>query len=254
MSTEESSLGKIMQKSFKIAATLLASGVLSSGAVLADTLEEANSKLSGYGYPPMLYIPSGLSPLVSEFGRGSIREEMRNPILVQFAYPSYWVVQKTSVNVNGEAGTISANDYLKGDSAFLYVMPATEKLSEANSKAQLTKFITRALSQKGDLTQDLKVYSVRPGSRGVDGQQYYIVDFAYQLNTEAGFLVSRRAVASVTDAGQGFLQGLVAVTTDRRWGRAGSSGGLESTLRNVADSFRVYRLNSGIFSANPAQN
>lgn len=128
-------------------------------------------------------------------------------------------------------------------------MPSSEPLTEANSKEQLTRFVTRSLSQKGDLTQDMKIYSVRPGSRGVDGQQYYIVDFAYQLNTEAGFLVSRRAVASVTDAGKGFLQGLVAVTTDRRWGRAGSSGGLENTLRSVADSFRVYRLNSGIFSA-----
>lgn len=109
MSNKQDSIGKFVQKGFKIAATLLASGLLSSGAVLADTLEEANSKLSGYGFPPILYVPSGLSPLVSEFGRGSIREEMRNPILVQFAYPSFWVVQKTSVNVNGEAGTISAN-------------------------------------------------------------------------------------------------------------------------------------------------
>ena len=48
---------------------------------------------------------------------------MTNPIVVQFCHPSLWVEAKTSVNNNGEAGTISANDYIKGDSAFLFVKP-----------------------------------------------------------------------------------------------------------------------------------
>jgi len=67
----------------------------------------------------------------------------------------------------------------------------------------------------------------------------------YQLNTEAGFLIGRQAVLSLTSVGDGYLQGLVAVTTDKRW-----RGGLESSIRDIAQSFRVYRLNSGIFSAN----
>jgi hypothetical protein len=69
--------------------------------------------------------------------------------------------------------------------------------------------------------------------------------YRYQLNTEAGFLIGRQAVLSLTSVGDGYLQGLVAVTTDKRW-----RGGLESSIRDIAQSFRVYRLNSGIFSAN----
>lgn len=37
-----------------------------------------------------------------------------NPLLVQFAHPQLWVEAVTSFNNNGEAGTISANDYIKG--------------------------------------------------------------------------------------------------------------------------------------------
>lgn len=39
------------------------------------------------------------------------------------------------------------------------------------------------------------------------------------------------------------LQGLVAVTTGKRW-----RGGMDSQLRAVAQSFRVNRLNSGVFA------
>jgi hypothetical protein len=82
--------------------------------LVANALENANGKLSEYSLPPMLFVPPGFSPLVSEIGRGNIKEKMTNPLVVQFAHPNNWVVQKTSVNVNGEAGTISANDYIKG--------------------------------------------------------------------------------------------------------------------------------------------
>ena len=75
----------------------------------ADSVEAVNNKLSSYELPPILFVPPGFSPLASEFGRGNIREQMKNPILVQFVYPQLWVVQKTSVNNNGEAGTVSAN-------------------------------------------------------------------------------------------------------------------------------------------------
>jgi hypothetical protein len=94
----------------------------------AFSVEEANQLLSGYSFPPILYVPPGFSPLVSEFGRGNIKKgfEKQNPILVQFCHPSLWVVQKTSVNNNGESGTIAANDYAKGDSAFLFVTPVPE--------------------------------------------------------------------------------------------------------------------------------
>lgn len=70
------------------------------------------------------------------------------------------------------------------------------------------------------------------------------MDFDYQINTEAGFLIGRKAVVSVTSVG-GQIEGLVAVTTDKRW----RNNGLEPILRSAAESFRVYKLNSGIFSS-----
>lgn len=112
----------------------------------AQSVEEVNKILSGYSLPPVLYVPPGFSPLVSEFGRGNIKKglENQNPILVQFCYPSLWVVQRTSVNNNGEAGTIAANDYIKGDSAFLYVIPAPEGESlSPSSKALVQKILLK---------------------------------------------------------------------------------------------------------------
>ncbi|RYG68313.1 hypothetical protein EON64_05470 [archaeon] len=57
--------------------------------------------------------------------------------------------------------------------------------------------------------QDLKFFSVWPRRRATV--------YAGELPLPA----QNRGAASVTDAGQGFLQGLTAVTTDQRWaGRA----------------------------------
>lgn len=174
--------------------------VQQSGAV---SVEEVNTKLSGYGFPPVLFVPKGFSPLASEYGRGNINEAMNNPILVQFCHPSAWVVMKTSVNVNGEAGTISANDYMKGDSAYLYVLPVKDssRLSVTNNALIRTFvqkgkhflkstscnhfhtsltcffFVYAALSQKGDLVEGLKIYKVVDGFKSPNDQPYVLVDF-----------------------------------------------------------------------------
>lgn len=42
---------------------------------------------------------------------------------------------------------------------------------------------------------------------------YLSIYISYQLNTEAGFLIGRRAVCSLTSVGDGYYQGLIAVTT-----------------------------------------
>ncbi|KAJ1438792.1 hypothetical protein B484DRAFT_444381 [Ochromonadaceae sp. CCMP2298] len=229
---------------------LLASAVLPIQAANAVSIEQANNKLAGYDLPPILYMPKGFSPLVSEYGRGNNKEAMTNPILVQFAHPGLWVVQRTSVNLNGEAGTISANEYQKGDSAYLFVTPKPPASGEltVDNKALIQQYVLKALSQKGDPVESLKIYKVAEGAKDADGKPYLIVDFGYQLNTEAGFLIGRRAILSLTSKGEGQLQGLVAVATDKRWRQ-----GQEETLRDIANSFRVYRLNSGIFAAESAK-
>lgn len=98
-----------------------------------------------------------------------------------------------------------------------------------------------ALSQKGDPVESFKIYSILPGAAGSDGQKYFISKFGYELNTEAGFLVARKGVVSMTNVGPN-VQSLVALTTGQRFKNMGS------TLDDIASSFRVYKLNSGVFS------
>jgi len=70
-----------------LTASLVTVNFINNKPVLAASVESCNTKLSGYGLPPIIFVPPGFSPLVSEFGRGNIKEEMKNPILVQFAHP-----------------------------------------------------------------------------------------------------------------------------------------------------------------------
>ena len=51
---------------------------------------------------------------VSEFGRGSAKEKMSTPVLVQFSHPGGWVQQKTTVNKNGEAGSVQVANKSSG--------------------------------------------------------------------------------------------------------------------------------------------
>lgn len=116
-----SQISKVTRFGALVASALLVSSMGKPESAWAQSsLEAANSKLSGYGFPPVLFVPPGFSVIASEYGRGGLREKMTVPVLVQFAYPSLWVVATTSVNNNGEAGTISAGDYVKGDSAFFH--------------------------------------------------------------------------------------------------------------------------------------
>ena len=48
--------------------------------------------------------------------------------------------------------------------------------------------------------QEFKVIKAVPTE--IDGQQYVLVDFKYELLTGAGFTVDRRGVASVTSQGK----------------------------------------------------
>lgn len=235
-----------MKKFTKLATSAtVASLLIASDPVFADALKDSNAKLAGYGLPPIIFVPPGFSPVTSEYGRGNVKDgySNSNPILIQFAKPALWVEEKTSINNNGEAGKVSANDYIKGDSAFFFnqKLAGDAKLDESNKKL-VQEFILKSLSQKGDPVEGLKVGQVRTGPLGVDGTKYYLVDVTYQLNTEAGFLIGRKGVVALTSVGD-YMQGLVAVTTDKRWKT------MEPKIRDIADSFRVYKLQSGVFAS-----
>ena len=58
---------------------------------------------------------------------------------------------------------------------------------------------------------------------------------------QAGFLITRKGVCALTSVGP-FTQCLTTVTTDLRWKK------IETAVRDTAASFRVYKLDSGIFT------
>ena len=89
--------------------------------------------------------------------------------------------------------------------------------------------------------ESFSVGKIREGQTGVNGQKYLLVDIKYALNTEAGFLINRKGTVALTSVGP-YIQALVAVTTDKRYKK------LESSIRDIADSFRIYKLQSGIFA------
>jgi hypothetical protein len=72
-------------------------------------------------------------------------------------------------------------DYMKGDSAFLYVMPSNQRLTtDINSPANkelVRVFITKALSQKGDPTENLRILRISAGTPGLGNEPYLQVDF-----------------------------------------------------------------------------
>lgn len=211
--------------------------------VHAVSLESVNEKLSSYDLPPMLFVPPGFQPVVSEYGRGNSQSAIKNPIIVQFAAPQNWIVEKTNVNANGEAGKIAANDYVRGDSAFmfLYTLQGDEKV-DVSAKPLFQKILLKSISQKGDNSEGFRVTKIEAGSPGLNGQTYVVVDFEYKINTEAGFLVSRKGVAAFTSVGPD-VQTLVSVTTDKRYKELGEA------LHDIARTFRVNKLNSGVFAS-----
>ena len=79
--------------------------------------------------------------------------------------------------------------------------------------------------------QNFKVTKLTP--KTVNGQDFMICDFKYELLTGAGFEVDRIGVASVTSVGSA-VEVLWTASTRQRFKKT------EVQLRTIADSFRVY--------------
>mmetsp|Transcript_6087 Transcript_6087/g.9894 ORF Transcript_6087/g.9894 Transcript_6087/m.9894 type:complete len:280 (+) Transcript_6087:98-937(+) len=226
-----------------LAKSLLAGAALAGGLPgpsHAASLTKVNNELRNQGLPPLVQVPEGLTPLLEVYGKvktdPSISSVARERYLVQFCHPSLWVVQRPSITINGEDGTVAAGDYQKGDSATLYVgnpLPAGAKLSE-QKKDFFEQVVLEGITQKGDnMYQNLKVKKVVPLADGYKGAQYMMVDFKYELVTGAGFTVDRSAVAVVTAVGKN-TQALIMATTDKRYKK------LETVFRDMAGTFKVY--------------
>lgn len=192
---------------------------VSSGPATATNLKKFNAKLSTLGLTELSSIPNGFNAILESYTQSNPK------LLVEFFYPNSWLAIRPSINTNGEAGTVSAGDYGKGDSAALFVSDASK-----DSKDFYQKVLIGGISQRGDNQyQNFAIIKVRPGTI----KDYVLVDFEYELLTGAGFVVERRGVGSITTIGSK-APVLIAVTTASRWKK------LEPTLRTVADSFRAY--------------
>mmetsp|Transcript_28796 Transcript_28796/g.44022 ORF Transcript_28796/g.44022 Transcript_28796/m.44022 type:complete len:288 (-) Transcript_28796:223-1086(-) len=196
----------------------------------AANIKTVNARLVQYGVPPIPEVPKGFSPLAEVWGKG----KNRDPLLVSFVYPTDWIVTLPSQDINGEDGTIQAGEYGKGDTSTFFVYSDEGKIDNiaSQSKDFFQRAIIKSISQKGNnVYQNFKTVNIVPQT--VNGQEYMIVDFKYELLTGAGFEVDRRGVASVTSVG-GNVEVLWCASTRQRYKKT------EEQLRTIAGSFRCY--------------
>ena len=191
-----------------------------------------------YGLPQLKEVPSGFTPLLELYGKG----RNRKPLLVEFLFPSDWVVVLPNIDVNSEEGTIQAGQYSAGDTATFFVLKDSEKVEDITSQPKefFQNAVIKAISQKGDnIYQNFKITKLEPKDGEYKNQKYMLVDFKYELLTGAGFEVDRRGVASVTSQGDG-VQVLWTASTRQRYKKT------EDALRTIAGSFRCYGEGLGL--------
>jgi len=183
-----------------------------SASAFGSNAKTVNSKLKAYGLPPLVSVPDGFSPLLELYGNAANRK----PLLVQFCYPSTWVVIVPNQDKNGEEGTIQAGNYGPGDTATLYVDPGAMEIA-SQPASFFREAVIKSISQKGggSMYQEFKVTKLTPQKGEYKDQDYMIVDFKYELLTGAGFSVERKGVASVTSTGDS-VQVLWAASTAAR--------------------------------------
>lgn len=206
-----------------------------------------NKLLSSYGFSEMK-VPGGFSPLVQYIGTappanidGSKQKSrgFKDTLLVRFMYPSGWLVETPSIDENGEAGNIGANNYVKGDSANFAAVP----LPSGSSLTTLDKAFWKgwlSSQMSNDVYEDIKIKKLRPVTQP-DGTEMILIDFAYTLLTRAGFTVLRQGVAGAQVTNDSVV-GIVTATTQLRWKEMGDS------LNTCADSFRAYNVKAPAFT------
>ena len=88
-------------------------------------MDGVNKLLKSSGFPAMKPA-NGMSPLVRYIGTAppanidgqKVKERpFKDILLVRFLFPNGWLVASPDITENGEAGTIGANNFIKGDSA-----------------------------------------------------------------------------------------------------------------------------------------
>lgn len=214
----------------------------------AKSLEEAKKALETYGAPELApkdldfgwnaaVEPIGLAES-AYYGRFKLGNE---PIVVTFNVPLGWVIAKPNIDFNGSAGTVSANDFSKGDSATLWVDAKSEKGIEEMKKGDYFKILKKALSQKGNnIIEALKISKISDGL----APGYKTLEYEYEIESGAGFSINRNGLATVAQCGdQKNLQLFWTGVTTPRW------SGQQKTLRQIVQSFKVAKIPKDIADA-----
>ena len=114
---------------------------------------------------------------------------------------------------NGESGTVSANNYVKGDSAVVCALPLeSEQEIAAQDKLFFQSLMTQAVPN--NLWQDFKLVKMTPVGEQ-SGQEVVDIEYKYSLIT-SGPIVGRHGFARIVHTG-GNAVALGATTSDTRF-------------------------------------
>jgi hypothetical protein len=240
----ESRRGVLAGTAALVAAPLLSplaahADVYGANSQLPTNLNDINKYLKELGFPAMKGA-NGLTPLIEYAGTGppanidgnKVRErKFDGVLLVRFLYPNGWLVSRPDTTENGEAGTIGANNFQKGDSEIFTSMPLPQGKALKDMKNDFYKdLITSQMTS--DVYEDVKpkkiVVSTTEG-----GTEIFTFDFTYTLLTRAGFTVNRFGIATAQQVGNSAVA-LVCATTTLRYKE------VEPLFRESINSFRVY--------------
>lgn len=222
--------------------------LLLSPPAFAKSVDEATKELKTYGVPEIAPkdLPFGWNAVVEPIGLADSayygRFKLGNePLVVTFVVPPGWVVAKPNIDFNGTAGTVSANDFSKGDSATLFVETKYEKTLDTMKKGDYYKAMRKALTQKGGaFIEGLKITKVMDGS----GPEYKVIEYDYEIESGAGFSINRSGFATVAQVGdEKNLQLFWTGTTQPRW------GAMKDNLLQIVKSFKVAKLPKEIAEA-----
>jgi hypothetical protein len=82
-------------------------------------------------------------------------------VLLNFVYPSAWIISVPTSTGNGESGTVSANNYVKGDSAVVCALPLDEDEEIADKdKVYFQDLMTQSVP--ANLWQNFKLVKKTP--------------------------------------------------------------------------------------------
>lgn len=160
-------------------------------------------------------------------------------VLLNFVYPSAWIISVPTNTGNGESGTVSANNYGKGDSAVVCALPLeADDDIESQDKAYFQNLMTQNVA-KGAWQNFKLVKKTGAGEQG--GQEIVDIEYRYDLIT-SGPIVGRHGFARLVHTG-GNAVALGVTTSDTRF------KGQKDGLITAANSFRSNKVKAEFAAA-----